>query len=73
MPELPEFPEVAVPVAVAGPVLPESALPEVASVLLELDEVALPVEPPVVEPVAELSPLEPDVPVACELSVEPPV
>ena len=61
LPELPEFPEVAVPVAVAGPVLPESALPEAASVLLELDDVALPVDPPVVEPVAELSPLEPDV------------
>jgi hypothetical protein len=35
-------------VAVAGPVLPESAFPEPASVQFELHDVALPVVPPVV-------------------------
>jgi hypothetical protein len=47
-PELPELPDVAEPLALAGPVLPESALPEPAHVLLELDELAFPVVPPVV-------------------------
>jgi hypothetical protein len=57
LPELPEAPDVAEPEALAGPVFPESALPERALVQLPLAEVAFPVDPPVVWPVAELSPL----------------
>ena len=64
-PELPELPDVAVPEALASPVFPELALPEVAVVLFSLDEWALPVLPPVVVPLAVDSPLLPDVAVAC--------
>jgi hypothetical protein len=49
-PELPELPDCAEPLAVAAPVFPELALPERASVALELDDVAFPVLPPVVVP-----------------------
>jgi hypothetical protein len=49
-PESPEFPDCAEPVEVADPVSPELALPELASVAFELDDVALPVVPPVVVP-----------------------
>jgi hypothetical protein len=73
LPELPESPEVAEPVAVAGPVFPESALPEAAWVLFSLDELALPVVPPVVLPMAVLLPLSPEVAVAVDLSMAFPV
>jgi hypothetical protein len=49
------------------------ASPELALVWLELLDVAFPVEPPVVWPVAELSPLPPEVAVAVEPSVALPV
>jgi hypothetical protein len=48
-------------------------LPELALVWLELPDVALPVEPPVVWPVAELFPLPPEVAVAVEPSLAFPV
>jgi hypothetical protein len=72
-PEFPELPDVAVPLASAGPVLPESALPDAAVVRLPLTDVAEPVVPPVVVPEAELFPLFPDVAPAVELSVALPV
>jgi hypothetical protein len=72
-PELPELPDCAVPVAVAGPVLPESALPEDASVWFELEDEADPEVPPVVVPLAVESPLLPDVALALEPSLAFPV
>lgn len=69
----PEWPDVAVPVAVAGPVAPESALPDAAVVRLVLTELAAPVVPPVVVPEAELLPLFPDVAPAVESSIALPV
>jgi hypothetical protein len=73
LPELPELPDCAVPVAVAGPVLPESALPEDASVRFELEDEAEPEVPPVVVPLAVESPLLPDVALALEPSLAFPV
>jgi hypothetical protein len=67
-PEFPELPDVAVPLASADPVFPESALPELAFVTLPLDEVAFPVLPPVVVPLAVEFPLLPDVAVAAVVS-----
>jgi hypothetical protein len=59
---LPEFPEIAeLPLLVASPVLPESAFPEVAPVLLEALELALPDWPPLAEPEAVLAPEFPEV------------
>ncbi len=72
-PELPELPDCADPVAVAGPVLPESALPEDASVWFELEDEADPEVPPVVVPLAVESPLLPDVALALEPSLAFPV
>jgi hypothetical protein len=72
-PEFPESPERAEPWELAAPVSPESAFPDSAVVRVELPEVALPDEPPVVWPVAELSPLLPDVALAVELSLAFPV
>jgi homeobox protein ESX1 len=61
-PELPESPELAeLPLELASPVLPESALPDLAVVLLEAEELASPLCPPVAEPSAELSPELPEV------------
>jgi hypothetical protein len=60
LPEFPDLPEVAVPLAEAFPVLPESALPEVAVVLFPEVEVALPELPPVVVPFAVELPLLPE-------------
>jgi len=74
-PEAPEPPEVAVPVAVAAPVFPELALPEVAVVALPDEEPALPLVPPRVEPLAFEAPEEPDDGAVVEPSVavpEPP-
>jgi hypothetical protein len=46
-PELPESPEVAeLPLELAFPVLPELALPDLAVVVLDEDESALPLFPP---------------------------
>ena len=70
---MPELPDCAVPVAVAGPVSPELALPEVASVWFELEDVADPEVPPVVVPLAVESPLLPDVALALEPSLAFPV
>jgi hypothetical protein len=67
------LPDWADPVAFAAPVLPESAFPELAVVWLALLDVALPDDPPVVWPVAELSPLPPDVALAVEPSLASPV
>jgi hypothetical protein len=75
-PELPEFPESpdrALPEAVAGPVLPELASPELAVVWLELVELASPESPPVVVPLAVESPLWPEVELALEPSLAFPV
>ncbi len=66
-PEFPELPDVAVSVASADPVFPESALPELAFVTLPLDAVAFPGLPPVVEPSAVEFPLLPDVAVEDEV------
>jgi homeobox protein ESX1 len=61
-PELPELPDVAeFPSEVAFPVLPELAFPDLAEVLLEEREPALPVFPPWAEPLAVLSPELPEV------------
>jgi hypothetical protein len=68
-PELPELPDWAVPEASTGPVSPEFASPELAVVWFELPDVAFPVELPVVWPVAELSPLLPDVALAVDPSL----
>jgi hypothetical protein len=46
-PELPEFPDVAeLPLELAFPVLPELAFPDLAVVVLEEEESALPLFPP---------------------------
>jgi homeobox protein ESX1 len=61
-PELPESPEVAeLRLLLAFPVLPESALPDLAVVSLEEEESALPLFPPWAEPLAVLAPELPDV------------
>ncbi len=73
MPELPELPDCAEPSADAFPVLPEFALPDPASVKLPPWELASPVSPPVVEPMAVLLPLSPEVAVAVEPFVALPV
>jgi hypothetical protein len=73
LPEFPESPDCAHPLELAAPVRPEFAFPELAVVWFELPAVALPVDPPVVWPVAELSPLPPDVEVAVEPSLALPV
>lgn len=73
LPELPEFPDCAVPVAVAAPVLPELASPELAYVWFELEELAFPDVPPVVEPLAVELPLWPDAAVAVEALLALPV
>jgi hypothetical protein len=65
LPEFPESPEVAVPVELALPVFPESALPEVAVVVFPDVEVALPELPPVVVPFAVELPLLPEVAPDC--------
>ena len=72
-PELPELPDCAVPVDVADPVFPESALPEWASVELPLDDWAAPLVPPVVVPWAVESPLWPEVAPAVEPESAAPV
>jgi hypothetical protein len=56
---LPEVAELSL--LVAFPVLPELALPDLAVVLLEEDELALPLFPPFAEPVAVLLPELPEV------------
>ena len=58
-PELPESPLWASPLALAGPVLPESASPEPATVRLPASEPASPEEPPKVALSALESPEEP--------------
>jgi homeobox protein ESX1 len=73
LPELPEFPEVAeLPLELAFPVLPELALPDVAVVVLDEEESALPLCPPVAEPLAVLSPELPEVELGCPVAVDEP-
>ena len=72
-PEFPELPDVAVPVAEAEPVAPELASPEPASVVLPDVELAEPLCPPVVDPVALESPDPPVVAVTVGLSEAEPV
>jgi hypothetical protein len=65
LPDFPEFPEspelVELPLELASPVLPELALPDLAVVSLEEEELASPLFPPVAEPSAVLSPELPEV------------
>jgi hypothetical protein len=65
LPDFPEFPEspedAQLRLLLAFPVLPELALPDLAVVSLEEEESALPLFPPVAEPLAVLAPELPDV------------
>ena len=72
-PELPESPELAeLPLELASPVLPELALPDLAVVSLEEEELASPLFPPVAEPFAVLSPELPEVAVGEPVAVDEP-